>query len=443
MQETLIRAWKSAEHLPGALVGAHLALPHRHQRLPDQPRGPAAAARSRRGSAPRTRSPATRSRPTTRSRGSSPCPDAAVVVAEKDTIRLAFVAALQHLPTRQRAVLILRDVLRWSAAETAEALDTTTAAVNSALQRAHAVMADKHPDPDTVTDELSPAQRMLLDQYVEAFWRKDIDAIVSMLRHEAIWEMPPFLNWYVGAENIGKLISIQCPGGVHDMVMLPTTANGQPTFALYMRETAGDPDSDVHAVPPAGARPRRRPRPARGGVLREGSVREVRAARPAPRRLGARRRRDAVTRTRRPDPPPRAGAARAGPGLHPGRPGHGRTGPLGPDALRGMEPRRPARPHGRRPRRVPRGRRGRRTRARGACAPGPGADLDVLQTQGLPPAGRVERADARRWSLVGDRLGAVRAAGLGGGAGDHRARLGRRPGDRRRRTSCPTTWPGR
>ena len=173
-----------------------------------------------------------------------PVPDAAVVVAEKDTIRLAFVAALQHLPTKQRAVLILRDVLRWSAAETAEALDTTTAAVNSALQRAHAVMADKHPDPDTVTDELSPAQRMLLDQYVEAFWRKDIDAIVSMLRHEAIWEMPPFLNWYVGAENIGKLISIQCPGGVNDMVMLPTTANGQPTFALYMRETSGDPDSE-------------------------------------------------------------------------------------------------------------------------------------------------------------------------------------------------------
>ncbi len=108
-----------------------------------------------------------------------PVPDAAVLVAEKDTIRLAFVAALQHLPTRQRAVLILRDVLRWSAAETAEALDTTTAAVNSALQRAHAVMADKQPDPDTVTDELSPAQRMLLDQYVEAFWRKDIDAIVE------------------------------------------------------------------------------------------------------------------------------------------------------------------------------------------------------------------------------------------------------------------------
>jgi RNA polymerase sigma-70 factor (ECF subfamily) len=173
-----------------------------------------------------------------------PVPDAAVVVAEKDTIRLAFVAALQHLPTRQRAVLILRDVLRWSAAETAEALDTTTAAVNSALQRAHAVMADKRPEPDAVNDELTQAQRMLLDQYVEAFWRKDIDAIVAMLQREATWEMPPFTNWYVGNENIGRLISIQCPGGYHDMVMLPTYANGQPTFALYMREDSGDPDSE-------------------------------------------------------------------------------------------------------------------------------------------------------------------------------------------------------
>jgi RNA polymerase sigma-70 factor, ECF subfamily len=173
-----------------------------------------------------------------------PVPDAAVVVAEKDTIRLAFVAALQHLPPRQRAVLILRDVLRWTAAETAEALETTSAAVNSALQRAHAVMADKQPEPDTVSDNLSPAQKILLDEYVDAFWRKDIDAIVGLLKHEAIWEMPPFTGWYTGAENIGKLISIQCPGGVHDMVMLPTTANGQPAYGLYMRETSGDPGSD-------------------------------------------------------------------------------------------------------------------------------------------------------------------------------------------------------
>ncbi len=169
-----------------------------------------------------------------------PVPDAAVVVAERDTIRLAFVAALQHLPPRQRAVLILRDVLRWSAAEVAEALDTTSVAVNSALQRAHAIMADRQLHPDTVSVDLTPEQHRLLDQYVEAFWRKDIDTIVGLLKQEAVWEMPPYKGWYVGAENIGKLIDTQCPGGVHDMVMLPTTANGQPAFGLYMRAKDGD-----------------------------------------------------------------------------------------------------------------------------------------------------------------------------------------------------------
>jgi RNA polymerase sigma-70 factor (ECF subfamily) len=167
-------------------------------------------------------------------------PDAAVVVAERDSIRLAFVAALQHLPARQRAVLILRDVLRWTAAEVAEALDTTSAAVNSALQRAHAQLADRALTEDTVQEELTPAQEHMLDQYVEAFWRKDVDQIVKMLTAEAVWEMPPFLGWYRGAENIGRLIDTQCPGGTRDMPMLRTTANGQPAFGLYMRGPDGE-----------------------------------------------------------------------------------------------------------------------------------------------------------------------------------------------------------
>jgi RNA polymerase sigma-70 factor, ECF subfamily len=169
-----------------------------------------------------------------------PVPDTAVMVAERDSIRLAFVAALQHLPARQRAVLILRDVLRWKAAEVAEALETTTAAVNSALQRAHAQLADKGLTEDTVTPDLTPRQQVLLDRYVDAFWRKDIDEIVSMLAADAIWEMPPFTGWYHGAETIGRLIDTQCPGGVHDMPMVSTTANGQPAFGLYMRSTDGD-----------------------------------------------------------------------------------------------------------------------------------------------------------------------------------------------------------
>ncbi len=168
-----------------------------------------------------------------------PVPDAAVVVAEKDTIRLAFVAALQHLPARQRAVLVLRDVLRWSAKEVAEALDTSVAAVNSALQRAHAQLKEKGLTEDTVEENLSPEQKRLLDQYVDAFWRKDVDEIASMLIAEAVWEMPPFTGWYQGPETIAELIDTRCPGGSHDMPMLRTECNGQPAFGLYMRQDDG------------------------------------------------------------------------------------------------------------------------------------------------------------------------------------------------------------
>ena len=165
--------------------------------------------------------------------------DPGSIVAERDTIRLAFVAALQHLPARQRAVLILRDVLRWKASEVAEALETSEAAVNSALQRAHAQMAKAGVTADTVEDRLDDNQRALLDRYVQAFWDKDISTIVSMLRADAVWEMPPFTGWYQGAEDIGRLIDTQCPGGVHDMPMLATSANGQPAFGLYMRQADG------------------------------------------------------------------------------------------------------------------------------------------------------------------------------------------------------------
>jgi RNA polymerase sigma-70 factor (ECF subfamily) len=172
-----------------------------------------------------------------------PAPDALLSGPEaaaetRESIRLAFVAALQHLPARQRAVLILRDVLRWKAAEVAEALGTSTAAVNSALQRAHAQMEKVKASEDTV-GEPTAAQRALLERYVEAFWDKDIDAIVSMLTRDAIWEMPPFAAWYQGNENIGRLIDTQCPGNEHDMPMVATWANGQPAFGLYMRQPDG------------------------------------------------------------------------------------------------------------------------------------------------------------------------------------------------------------
>ena len=165
--------------------------------------------------------------------------DPAHVVGNRDSIRLAFVAALQHLPPRQRAVLVLRDVLRWSAKETATALDTTVAAVNSALQRAHAQLAEKQLSQGTVEDDLTPDLEAMLDRYVQAFWDKDVNALVTMLAQDAVWEMPPFTGWYTGVQNVAALIDHRCPGGPKDMPMIRTSANGQPAFGLYMRQPDG------------------------------------------------------------------------------------------------------------------------------------------------------------------------------------------------------------
>ena len=174
-----------------------------------------------------------------------PLPDATVAPADpgevavaNDDVRLAFVAALQHLPARQRAVLILRDVLRWTAAETAAALETTPAAVNSALQRAHATLEKVGPDRDAATGPLDERQQKMLAAYVEAFWRKDVDAIAALLTADAVWEMPPWEGWYQGPATIAGLVGGACPGGTCDMPMLPTSCNGQPAFGLYMRQSA-------------------------------------------------------------------------------------------------------------------------------------------------------------------------------------------------------------
>jgi RNA polymerase sigma-70 factor (ECF subfamily) len=174
-----------------------------------------------------------------------PIPDAAVssertdpaaIVASREGIRLALIAALQHLPPRQRAVLILRDVLQWRAAEVAELLGTTTTAVNSALQRARAQIDQATPTDEEIVEPTAQGQRELLDRYVRAFEDYDVSAIVKLFTADAVWEMPPFTGWYRGSENIGRLIATQCPAdGPGDMRLIPTKANGQPAFGLYMR----------------------------------------------------------------------------------------------------------------------------------------------------------------------------------------------------------------
>jgi RNA polymerase sigma-70 factor, ECF subfamily len=165
--------------------------------------------------------------------------DPAAIVASRSSVRLALVAALQHLPPRQRAVLILRDVLRWRAAEVAEALDTTTTAVNSILQRARAQLQQAGLTEDTMTEPTDPETLALLDRYARAMEEKDIATIVAMLTEEARWEMPPFTGWYRGRADIGRLIDVHCPAGPGELRMLPTSANGQPAFGMYIQGADG------------------------------------------------------------------------------------------------------------------------------------------------------------------------------------------------------------
>jgi RNA polymerase sigma-70 factor (ECF subfamily) len=172
-----------------------------------------------------------------------PMPDAMVgadpasVVAGRESIRLAVIAAMQFLPPRQRAVLILRDVLQWPAAEVADMLGMTTASVNSALQRARAQLQEAAPVADEVTEPGESDQRELLDRFVTAFEAKDMAAIVTIFTKDAVWEMPPFTGWYQGPEDIARLIDTKCPAGAAgDMRLLPTRANGQYAFGLYMRD---------------------------------------------------------------------------------------------------------------------------------------------------------------------------------------------------------------
>lgn len=165
--------------------------------------------------------------------------DPASVVASRESMRLALVAALQHLPPRQRAVLLLRDVLRWRAAEVAELLSLTTAAVNSLLQRARVQVEQAAPAEDGLVEPSAPEQRELLDRYVRAFERKDVAALVELFTEDAVWEMPPFTGWYRGPENIGRLIDKRCPAGPGDLRLVPSAANGQPAFGVYMRGADG------------------------------------------------------------------------------------------------------------------------------------------------------------------------------------------------------------
>jgi RNA polymerase sigma-70 factor, ECF subfamily len=160
--------------------------------------------------------------------------DPAAVVVSRESMRLAWVAALQLLPPRQRAALILHDVLAWRSHEVAELLGTTTAAVNSALQRARAQLQQDAPTQDALVEPADPKLRSLLDKYAAAFERTDLPALLRLLRDDVILEMPPRPMWYSGREAIEQFFGVQVFSRHRGFLMIPTSANGQPAFMSYL-----------------------------------------------------------------------------------------------------------------------------------------------------------------------------------------------------------------
>src|SRR5882672_10713933 len=165
--------------------------------------------------------------------------DPAEIAVARETIRLAFVAALQHLPPRQRAVLILCEVLRWKASEVAELLDTSVASVNSALQRARATLEESDLSAVDASPSVDPADAELLARYVQAFEQYDMEALTSLIREDATQSMPPFDLWLRGREDI--LRWWVGPGaGCRGSRVIPTVAaNGSPAFGQYKPSDSG------------------------------------------------------------------------------------------------------------------------------------------------------------------------------------------------------------
>jgi RNA polymerase sigma-70 factor (ECF subfamily) len=174
--------------------------------------------------------------------------DPATIVAGRASVRLALIAALQQLPPRQRAVLVLREVLRLRAAEVAEMLDTSVAAVNSSLQRARAQLEAAGLTEEDVVEPADPRQRELLDRYARAIEAKDVAAIVEVFTADVVWEMPPFSAWFRGPDAIARLIATHCPAEAGELRLLPTEANGQPAYAVYRLTDEGWTPFQLHVL---------------------------------------------------------------------------------------------------------------------------------------------------------------------------------------------------
>jgi RNA polymerase sigma-70 factor (ECF subfamily) len=244
VQETMIRAWRAIDRFEGRSslrswlyrIATNVCL--------DMLQGPQRRARPM-DLGPSSTADSTLSAGLPESAWVQPVPDAwvlpegdpAEVAAARESIRLAFVAALQHLPPKQRAVLILREVLRWQATEVAELLDTTVVSVNSALQRARTTLTEANIDESGVAP-VDAEQRELLARYVDAFERYDIPSLISLIHEDATFSMPPFELWLQGTEQIGHWYlgqGIGCEGSR----LLATEANGCAAFGAYKQAGPG------------------------------------------------------------------------------------------------------------------------------------------------------------------------------------------------------------
>lgn len=243
VQETIVRAWRSMERFEGrSSVRTWLYRIATNVCLDQLSDGARRMRPFEEGSASGVENASLETRD--RSHWLEPIPDARALPTDSDphelavlrqSIRLAFVAALQHLPPRQRAALLLAEVLGWSAAEVAECLDMTVAAVNSGLQRARATMAARNASvsqEELDADALNDEQAVLLDRYLSAFQRYDVDALVSLLRHDATFSMPPYALWLQGPLSVRGWLTgpgAECEGSR----LIPVAASASPAFAQY------------------------------------------------------------------------------------------------------------------------------------------------------------------------------------------------------------------
>jgi RNA polymerase sigma-70 factor, ECF subfamily len=249
VQETLVRAWRGLDRFEGrsALrswlyrIATNVCLDMataRQRRARPMDLGPASSAET---PLPAPLGEATWLEPIPDARVMPAGGDPAEVALARETIRLAFMAALQHLPPRQRAVLILREVLRWKADEVAELLETTVASVNSALQRARATLAANKIEITEPSRPMDDEKQQLLARYVDAFERYDMDALTALLHEDATWSMPPFAMWLQTHDDIRSFClgpGIACDGSR----LVPTVANGLPAFGQYKPAPDGGHD---------------------------------------------------------------------------------------------------------------------------------------------------------------------------------------------------------